>query len=113
LGVDEQRVNVVITLKDPPELWAALGDGYRVEARIELWRGDDVLQVPHGAVFRYGDTWATFVVEDGRALRREIQLGHRGDTTVEVTVGLRAGEQVAVHPSDRVSDGGAVAPHNQ
>lgn len=113
LGVDEQRVNVVVSPSDPPERWAAIGDGYRVEARIELWSATDVLQVPHGAVFRYGDAWAVFVIEDGHANRRRIEIGHRGDTTVEVVTGLRAGDQVAVHPSDRVSDGGSVVAHNQ
>lgn len=113
LGVDEQRVNVVVTPSDAPERWAAIGDGYRVQARIELWRSVDVLQVPHGAVFRYGDAWAVFVVEDGRARRQRVEIGHRGDTTVEVISGLRAGDQVAVHPSDRVNDGAAVAAHNQ
>ena len=52
LGVEEQRVNVLIDLDDPPERWTALGDGYRVEASIEVWRAADALQVPAGAVFQ-------------------------------------------------------------
>jgi HlyD family secretion protein len=105
LGVDEQRVNVVIALTDPPESWAALGDGYRVEARLVLWKGDDVLTVPHGAVFRHGAGWAAFRVEDGVARLGPVTIGHRGDTEVEITSGLSPSSVVAVHPGDRVKDG--------
>jgi HlyD family secretion protein len=105
LGVDEQRVDVVVTLSDPHERWAALGDGFRVEARIELWRGASVLQVPHGAVFRYGEDWCVFLLEGGIARRVNVQLGHRGDSAVEVVSGLPERALVVVHPSDRVADG--------
>jgi HlyD family secretion protein len=108
LGVDEQRVNVLISFTAPPERWAALGDGYRVEARLELWRAIDVLQAPHGAVFKHGNEWATFVVEGGRARRVPIQIAHRGEDMVEVVAGLIEGSSIAVHPGDRVQDGVAV-----
>lgn len=105
LGVDEQRVNVIIAPADPREAWSALGDGYRIEARIEIWHAEDVLKVPHGAVFRYGDGWAAFRLEDGRARRGSVQVGHRGDKEVEILAGLSEGSLVAVHPGDRVQDG--------
>jgi HlyD family secretion protein len=105
LGVDEQRVNVILVLTDPRERWAALADGYRVEARLVLWRGDDVVRVPQGAVFRHGDGWAVFRVDGGVARSTTVQIGHRGDTEVEVVSGLVPGDVVAVHPGDRVKDG--------
>jgi HlyD family secretion protein len=105
LGVDEQRVNVVVSLSEPHEHWAALGDGYRVEARIELWQGADVLQVPHGAVFRYGEDWAVFVLDGEHARRLPVQLGHRGESSVEIAAGLSEGARLIVHPGDRVKDG--------
>jgi HlyD family secretion protein len=105
LGVDEQRVNVVIALTDPHERWAALADGYRVEARLVLWRGDDVLKVPQGAVFRHGEGWAVFRVNGRVARLAPVAIGHRGDTEVEITSGVAAGDVVAVHPGDRVKDG--------
>jgi HlyD family secretion protein len=105
LGVDEQRVNVIVALADPHEHWSALADGYRVEARIVLWQSASVLKVPQGAVFRRGDGWAVFRLENDTAHLTPVTLGHRGETEVEVASGLREGAIVAVHPGDRVKDG--------
>jgi HlyD family secretion protein len=108
LGVDEQRVNVVVALVDPRSRWQALGDGYRVETRLVLWRGDDVLKAPQGAVFRHGDGWAVYRIDGGRAVLAPVQIGHRGETEVEILGGLSPGVLVAVHPGDRVHPGGRV-----
>jgi HlyD family secretion protein len=105
LGVDEQRVNVVLVLTDPRERWAALADGYRVEARLVLWKGADVLKVPQGAVFRYGDGWSVFRIDGHTARLARVEVGHRGEREVEIVSGLRPGDVVAVHPGDRVKDG--------
>ncbi len=108
LGVDEQRVNVVIAVTDPHEKWAALGDGYRVEVRLVLWRGDDVLQIPQGAVFRNGADWAAFRIDGDRVTLVPIELGHRGETMVEILAGLSPDATVAVHPGERVKPGARV-----
>jgi HlyD family secretion protein len=105
LGVDEQRVNVVIALTDPPDRWSALGDGYRVEARLVLWRGENVAKVPLGAIFRHGEGWALFRLEDGVARLTPVRIGHRGETEAEILSGIATGVAVAVHPGDRVKDG--------
>jgi HlyD family secretion protein len=105
LGVDEQRVNVIIALGEPKEQWAALGDGYHIEVRFILWQNEQVTKLPLGAVFRQGSSWATFKVEEGIARLSPIGIGHRGDTEVEVISGLAPGETVIVHPGDRVKDG--------
>ena len=110
LGVEEQRVNVLIDLRDPPERWRALGDGWRVEARLVAWEGARVLTVPLGALFRRGGDWSVFVIEDRRARRRVVSIDHQGGGAVEITRGLRAGALVIVHPPDRLEDGEAVAP---
>ncbi len=108
LGVEEQRVNVVIELTDPYPVWESLGDGYRIEARIVTWSADDALTVPMSAVFRHGDGWAAYEVEGDRARLRPVEIGHRTDTRVEITGGLAEGDRVITHPSDRVADGVAV-----
>jgi HlyD family secretion protein len=108
LGVDEQRVNVVVALTEPPERWAALGDGYRVEARLVLWQAKGVLQVPQGALFRHGDGWAVFRVQASTARLVPVEIGHRGEARVEIVSGLSSGDVVAVHPGDRVKDGARV-----
>jgi HlyD family secretion protein len=101
LGVEEQRVNVIADFLDPPH---ALGDGYRLEARIVVWSGD-VLKIPSSALFRHRGRWSVFVVEGGRARRREVEVGHVNSFEVEVAGGLTAGEVVVEHPSDQVDDG--------
>jgi HlyD family secretion protein len=105
LGVEEQRVNVIAAFSDPRRDRAALGDGFRVEARLVLWQGEDVLKVPQGAAFRHGDGWAVFRVASGKARLTRVQIGHRGETEVEVLNGLDPGAVVVVHAGDRVKDG--------
>jgi ABC-type branched-subunit amino acid transport system ATPase component len=106
--VEEQRVNVIAVFSDPRQEWAALGDGFRIEARLVLWRGEDVLKVPQGAAFRRGDGWAVFRVVSGKARLTPVEIGHRGETEVEVLSGLDPGAVVVVHPGDRVEDGASV-----
>lgn len=108
LGVEEQRVWVVVDFEGEPEQWRELGDGYRVLARFVLWEGDDVLQVPAAALFRAGDGWATFVVEDDRARLRHVTIGRRSGLLVEIRDGLRNGERVLLHPDRALSDGDRV-----
>jgi HlyD family secretion protein len=105
LGVEEQRVNVIIDVTAPFEAWRSLGHGYRVEPRIVLWESKDVLQVPLSALFRQGEEWAVFVNRDGRARMATVRIGHENGLSAEVLGGLTAGESVVMHPSDRVSDG--------
>ena len=102
LGVEEQRVNVVADFVSRPD---GLGDGFRIEARIVLWESTNVLKVPSSALFRSGERWAVFVVEEGRARLRAVEMGHRNPSEVEIRSGLTAGEVVVRHPSDRVADG--------
>jgi HlyD family secretion protein len=108
LGVDEQRVNVIASLTESQDRWAALGDGYRVEARFVLWHAPDVLKVPMGAVFRHGDSWAAFRVDGGVARLVPVVIGHRGENEVEVLSGVSKDATVVVHPGDRVRDGARV-----
>jgi len=107
LGIEEQRVNVIVTLTAPPP---ALGDGFRIEARIAIWRGDDVLAIPATAMFRDRDRWAVYAVRDGRARLQLIEIGHRGAIDVEITSGLDDRDVVIAHPGDRIADGVRVAP---
>lgn len=108
LGVEEQRVWVVADLRSPVEAWSHLGDGYRVEASFIVWQGERVLQIPASALFRQGDGWAVFVVEDGQARRRAVEIGQRGGLAVEIRSGLTEGERVVTHPDDALQEGAAV-----
>jgi len=110
LGVEEQRVNIVMDFEDPLEAWSALGDGYRVEVRVVVWEGDGVLKVPTSSLFRRGDDWAVFAVDGGRAEMRVVEVGRRNGAFAEVVSGLREGEPVVLHPSDSLSEGSRVTP---
>jgi HlyD family secretion protein len=105
LGVEEQRVHVVVTLAGAP---ASLGDGYRVEAHIVVWEAPSVVRVPISALFRHGEGWAVFVVAGGRAQLRPVEIGERGAEQAEVRGGLSAGDRVVVYPSDQLRDGARV-----
>jgi HlyD family secretion protein len=105
LGIEEQRVNVVIDITSPRERWERLGHGYRVEPRIVLWEASDMLRVPLSALFRQGDQWAVFVERAGRAELRQVEIGQDNGLQAEVRAGLEAGERVVLHPADRVSPG--------
>jgi HlyD family secretion protein len=105
LGVEEQRVNVIVDLEGPSEAAAALGDGYRVEVRVVIWETGGALTVPTSCLFRSGDDWAVFTVHDGRAVLRTIAVGRRNSLEAEVLEGLEEGDAVVAFPSDAVMDG--------
>jgi HlyD family secretion protein len=109
LGVEEQRVLVIVDLTSPAEVWRGLGDGYRLDAAFVIWEGKDVLQVPASALFRKGDRWALYVVERDRAVLREVAIGHRNGLSAEVLSGVPEGAPVITHPDDMVRDGGRVS----
>jgi HlyD family secretion protein len=104
LGVEEQRVWVVMDFEDPYDAWKALGDGYRVETRVVVWERDDVLKAPVSALLRNGGGWAVFVEERGRARLRPVEVGQRSALRAEILEGLQEGERVIVHPSDSIRD---------
>lgn len=108
LGVEEKRVTVVADLTSPPQVWHGLGAGYRVLARFIVWEGEDVLQVPTSALFRTGDSWAIFVVEDGKAVQKAVEVGHQTGLAAQVVSGLQPGEQVIVHPDNDLEPGMSV-----
>lgn len=113
LGVEEQRVQVVSDLLTPSERWATLGDAYRVETRFVLWEADRVLRVPHSSLFRDGERWAVFEVDEQRIRRRHIQLGHRGMLFAEVLAGLDADARVVTYPDDQLADNAHVTIREQ
>ncbi len=110
LGVEEQRVYVIIDFTDPAATRDRLGDGFRVDARIVIDEAGDAVLAPTGAVFPHGDGWATFVAHDDRAELRPIVVGLRNDRHVQVIEGLTTGDRVIVYPSDRVVDEARIRP---
>ena len=105
LGVEEQRVNVRIDLSSPAERWAGLGDGYQVDTRITVFSQDDAAIIPTGALFRRGESWHAFVVNNGRAEDRELTVVRRSGKLTAVAAGVADGDRVIVYPGDRVSAG--------
>jgi HlyD family secretion protein len=108
LGIEEQRVNVRLELVDPPEAWRRLGHDYRVFVHVMVWKADDALLAPVSALFRKGDSWAVYKAENGRARLTAVEISQRNLHSAAVTGGLSVGDQVVVHPNDRVVDGAAI-----
>lgn len=105
LGIEEQRVNVIIDFVDPPAAWQALAHGFRVNARIGVWEGADILKVPMGALFRLGNEWAVFATDDrGAARLKRVSVGHITNAEAEVLGGLSDGESVVLHPSEKIAE---------
>lgn len=108
LGVEEQRVPVIVDFDDPDDAWRALGVGFRVEAEFILWEDDEVLQLPTSALFRSDGNWTVLVVENGRAALRRVERGRSSGLTTQVLDGVAAGERVITHPGDQVREGSRV-----
>jgi HlyD family secretion protein len=104
LGVEEQRVNVILDFLNPAEAWTALGDAYRVEVRIVTWETPGAIKVPTSALFREGAQWAVYVVQENRALIRIVELGRQTGQEAEVVSGLTEGQRVVLHPPDTLVD---------
>ncbi len=105
LGIEEQRVNVIA---DPIDDLQSLGDGYRVEARIIIWSSEQTLKIPGSSVFRVGDKWHVFVVENNHARSQPVQIGWRNRDEVQIISGLEAGNQVVNFPGNLLRDGDRV-----
>jgi HlyD family secretion protein len=110
LGVEEQRVNVIVDLLTPPEHRSSVGDNFRVEARIVIWESAETLKVPAGALFRNGEQWAVFVVNEGHARLRPVTTGRSNGSETQILDGLKPGEQVVLYPGSRVHTGERVKP---
>ena len=110
LGVEERRVNVILDLESPREAWAALGDGYRVEASITTWQGTDLLTVPVSAIFKHEQRWHVFVVDGQNARLRPVELGKRNGFDAQIVSGLQADETIIIHPGERIADGSLIQP---
>lgn len=110
LGIEEQRVKVLLDFTDAPSEWQMLGTGFRMTAHIVTWQAKDVLKIPVSALFRDGNRWAAFVVSDHRAHLQHLAVGHINDTEAEILSGLTEKAEVILNPSDRITDGAVVRP---
>lgn len=108
LGVEEQRVWVVVDITSSAEQWKNLGDGYRVEASFILWDERDVLQVPNASLFRVKGQWALFVADGGEAKLTSVKLGKRNGLYAQVLEGVELGQQVVQHPDNELADGARI-----
>ena len=112
LGVEEQRVLVIADITSPPETWRTLGDGFRLEAHFIVWEGENILQVPASALFRSErkKEWAVFVIDNGRARHRTVEVGQRNGLSAEIISGLKEKDKVIAHPDDAISDDTRIRP---
>ena len=105
LGVEEQRVNVVIDFVDARDKRAALGDGFRVEVRVVIWESADALTVPTASLFRREGEWSVFLIDGDVLRRRTVKVGQRNEQTAQILEGLSAGERVVAYPGESLAEG--------
>ena len=106
LGVEEQRVKVIIDITSPIKQWSRLGDGYRVDTQFILWQGQNILQIPENTLFRQGEEWAVFVAnKDHYAELRKVKLGKRSGLYAQITNGLNEGDVIILYPDENIEDG--------
>ncbi|MCP4936956.1 MAG: HlyD family efflux transporter periplasmic adaptor subunit [bacterium] len=105
LGIEEQRVKTVLDLVKTPEHAKRLGHDFRVFVHIKIWEGTDLLLTPLSALFRKGNDWVVFTVQDKRAVLKKIQIDHRNQDFAHVIKGLKKGDRVILHPSDNIKEG--------
>lgn len=110
LGVEEQRVHVIVDIISPKEEWKDLGDGYRVETSFILWEGKDILQVPSSALFHHGDGWALYTANNNVAELRVVETGQRSGISTQILAGITEGEKIINHPGDNLKPGSRVRP---
>lgn len=110
LGIEEQRVPLVLDILTPPEERVGLSDRYRVYVTLVTWAGDDVLQVPQSALFRSSGEWALFVEQDGRASLRSVEVGRMSGERAQILSGVETGEKVVTYPSSAIEDGTRLTP---
>lgn len=109
LGVEEQRVNVIVSFANPPENLNRLGHGYRIEVQIVIWEDKNAIAVPSSALFRQGRDWAVFVVINGMAKLRRVQIGQNNGIKAQVKGGLEPGQLVVLYPSSELTHGTQVS----
>ncbi len=105
LGVEEQRLNVIIDITSPYEQWTNLGDEFRVDVNIFVYESKNELLVPMSALFRDAEHWAVFVAEKGRAIKRIIKIKRHNSDNAIVIEGLQEGEEVVLYPGNLISNG--------
>ena len=110
LGVEEQRVNVIVDFTDEARNWQVLGDAFRVDVGVILWQADDVIRVPTSALFRHDGQWAVFRVVDGRARLQRVEIGRQTPQHSQVIAGLEVDDIVVLYPDDRIDDGTRLEP---
>lgn len=98
LGIEEQRVRVIVEPSDPTSGWSMLGDGFHIEADITIWQAPSVLKVPGSALFAEANGWSAFVIENGRVFKRRVEVGRRNELEVQILSGLKSGERVVLYP---------------
>ena len=112
LGVEEQRVNVIIDLENEAAGWHGLQDAYRVEPRIVVWQQPSVVKVPLSAVFRLKSDWAVYKFDNGRAVAQLVSIGQRSRDHAQIVTGLKASDEVILHPSEDITEGARVQKRN-
>jgi HlyD family secretion protein len=108
LGVEEQRVNVIVDITTPAATWRGLGDGFKMDVRVLVQVVDDALMVPVSALFPIGSRSGVFVLDGDHVRLREVVVQARNGTHAWVPEGLPLDTRVVVYPDIKLQDGAKV-----
>jgi HlyD family secretion protein len=104
LGIEQQRVNIILNLTDPIEKWKQLGDAFRIEAEIIIDSAENVLVVPLSALFRQNQQWSVYKIVDDVTQLQKVEIGKRNDRYAEIKNGLQENDEIVLYPGNKISD---------
>ncbi len=105
LGVDEQRVNVIMSVQDPAK--ANLGVAYRLQAKFLVGsQQKNALIIPRFSVLQDTDgNYYVFKVKGKKIYKQIVKIGIKTDTEISITKGLTANDVIVAQPTADMRDG--------
>lgn len=105
LGVEEQRVYVILNFTDPVQQWSSLGDAFRVEASIIIDELEAMPLVPLTALFRVDNEWAVFQIINGKLQQQLVQVAGRNEREAAISSGIDNGDIILGYTAREYYDG--------
>lgn len=111
LGVEQQRVKVIVALDKRPE---GLGVGYRLHARFITAAKEKALVVPRFSILQAADgQFYVFKIVGGTLKKQFVKIGLRSDLLLEVIDGLSLQDDIVSTPDANMKEGEEVSIINK
>ncbi|XDD50690.1 efflux RND transporter periplasmic adaptor subunit [Leptospira sp. WS92.C1] len=100
LGVEEQRVRVIVDFTPP----STMGEGFQVRCKIISDEKKNQIIAPTSALFREGENWFVFKVLKNKAKKIKIKLEAKSGENALITDGLIEGDEVILYPGEGIKE---------